>query len=175
MSSVQQSLAAPAPVITPPVILSSAAEDFSTLPLIYTFDDIASNLYQLDSMGIPNAFLQMAFNKMFIPPSMLTAAVMDHIGYNQNLKYHKYFGNGAGKYSLNELIFPDELALSKSEFWQAYRKWLAVIDVIADMRVADSWKAHHSKMITHIHSRLGFKLGANTTGSSGRNLCLHLT
>jgi len=89
-------------------------DNFSEHPLIYNFDDIVSNLYHLDSLGIPNSLLQMAFNKIFIPLSMLTATSMDH---NWSLKYHKIiFGNGAGKYSLSESSFPDKLSLNKSEF-----------------------------------------------------------
>src|SRR5882724_4503287 len=81
--------------------------------------------------------------------SMLTAASMDHIRYNWSLKYHKIvFRNGAGKYSLDESSFPDELSLNKSEFWKAYRTWLLIIDMISDLRVAASWKAYHLKMIT---------------------------
>jgi len=77
-------------------------DNFSAHPPIYKFDEIVSNPYHLDSLGIPNALLQMAFNKIFIPLSMLTAASMDRIRYNQSLKYHKIvFGNGMGKYSLN--------------------------------------------------------------------------
>jgi len=59
----------------------------------------------------------MAFNKLFIPLSMLMAMVVDHIHYNQNLKYHKIvFGNGASNYSLDESTFPDKFTLNKSEF-----------------------------------------------------------
>ena len=105
--------------------------------------------YHLDSPGIPNALLQMAFNRLFIPLSMLTAATMDHIKYNCNLKYHKIvLNNGAGEYSLDESSFPEELTLNESEFWQAYRNWLLIISSIADTHVADIWRAHHYKMIT---------------------------
>ena len=73
---------------------------------------------------------------------MLTAASIDHIRHNQSLKYHKIvFSNGAGNYSLNESIFPDELLLNESEFWQAYRTWLVIIDMISDSKVAAGWKA----------------------------------
>src|SRR5882724_1921770 len=111
--------------------LPGMPDDFSSHPPIYKFNEIASNLYLLDSLRILNALLQMAFNKLFIPLSMLTAASMNHIRYNQNFKYHKIvFGNGAGKYSLDESSFPDKLSLNGSEFWQAYRTWLLIIDMI---------------------------------------------
>jgi len=124
-------------------------DEFSTHPPIYKFNEIVLNMYHLDSLGIPNALLQKAFNKIFIPLSMLTATSMNHIRYNRSLKYHKIiFGNSVGKYSLNKSSFPDELSLNESEFWQAYRTWLVIIDMISDLRVAASWKAHHSRMIT---------------------------
>jgi len=83
--------------------MSSAPDDFGSLPPIYIFDEITSNSYHLDSIGIPNTILQMAFNKIFIPFSMLMASTMDHVRYNHNLKYHKIiFSNGASKYSPDE-------------------------------------------------------------------------
>jgi len=160
------------PVIapTPQALMSNARtfspDNLSAHPPIYKFDKIVSNPYHLDSLGIPNALLQMAFNKIFIPLLMLTAALMNRIRYNRSLKYHKIaFGNGTGKYSLDESSFPDELMLNESEFWQAYRTWLVLIDTISDSKVAAGWKALHSRMITdmsfsawfqawHEHNRL---------------------
>jgi len=80
---------------------------------------------------------------------MLSATLMDYIKYNWSLKHHKIvFGNGVGKYSLDKSSFPNELSLNESGIWQAYRTWLLIIDTVSDLRVAASWKAHHSKMIT---------------------------
>ena len=101
---------------------------------------------------------------------MLTGTLIDHIRYNQSFKYHKIvFGNGMGKYSLDEYSFPDELSLNESEFWQADRTWLLIIDMISDLRVAAGWKVHHSRMITDTSFVLGFRPGANMTGFSGHS------
>ena len=147
-------------------MLTSAPDDFFFLPSNDNSNDIVTNSYHLGSVGVPNALLQMAFNKLSILFLMLMATEMDHIRYNWNLKYHMIiFGNGTGKYTLDESSFPDELSLNKYKFWKAYRNWLYIIDIVADMHVTDSWKAHHSKMITdtsfttwfqawHEHNRL---------------------
>jgi len=56
---------------------------------------------------IPNAILQMAYNKIHIPLSMLTTLALSKIWSNDNLKYHKIpFGNGVGKQSLDISSFP---------------------------------------------------------------------
>ena len=63
----------------------------------------------------------MAYLKLFIPLSLLTTAALDRIQFNDGLKFHKIlFSNGAGKHSLDTSLFPTELSLSESEFWQAY-------------------------------------------------------
>ena len=48
---------------------------------------------------------------------------------------------------LDILIFPDEMSLSETEFWQAYRNWLSLIDLIADSIVANGWREHHAHMM----------------------------
>jgi len=137
--------------------LPCAPDHFSAYPPIYKFDEIVSNPYLLDSLGIPNSLLQMAFNKLFISLFLLTAASMNCIRYNHNLKYHKIvFSNGAGKYLLDESSFPDKLSLTEPEFWQAYRNWLLIINVIADSWVAASWKVHHSQMMTDMSFSIWF-------------------
>jgi len=169
METTQQSLAAPVPLVPSPAVVNSTLH-FSALPPSYNFDNIVSNSYHLDSVGMPNALVQMAFNQLFIRLSMLTSATMDRIRYNWNLKCHKLiFGNGAGKYPLDESSFPDELALNECEFWQVYRNWLFIIDVIADTRVADSWKAHRFKMIMDTSFPTWFQ--AWREDFSERNLC----
>ena len=93
--------------------------------------------------------LQMAYLKLFIPLSLLTTAVLDRIQFNDGLKFHKIlFGNGAGKHSLDTSLFPTELSLSELEFWQAYRNWLAVVNIIVEPAVADGWKQHHTEMMS---------------------------
>jgi len=68
---------------------------------------------------VPIAILQMAYNKVYIPLSMMTTAALTKICSNDNLKYHKIpFGNGIGKQSLDELSFPTEDTLMETMFVQ---------------------------------------------------------
>ena len=47
--------------------------------------------------------------------------VLDRIQFNNGLKFHKIlFSNRVGKHSLDSSLFPNELSLFESEFWQAY-------------------------------------------------------
>jgi len=101
------------------------------------FDEVFKNNQQLNVMKIPNAILQMAYLKLFIPLSMLTTSALTNIHANNSLKYHKIpFHNGAGKPSLDKLIFPSEDSLSESFFFQAYCNWLNIIDIISSPEVA---------------------------------------
>ena len=97
---------------------------------------------------IPNAILQMAYNKLYVPLSMLTTSALSKIQMNNNLKFRKIpFGNGIGKQSLDESSFPLEDLLTETYFFQAYRNWLMVIDIIATPDVAIGWYEHHSRML----------------------------
>ena len=91
----------------------------------------------------------MAYLKPFILLSLLTTVVLNRIEFNDGLKFHKFiFGNGIGKHSLDISSFPTEQSLSESEFWQAYRNWLSLIDIIADPAIANGWKLHHAQMMS---------------------------
>src|SRR5882724_5810624 len=97
---------------------------------------------------IPNAILQMAYLKLYIPLLMLTTAALSKVHSNDGLKYHKIpFGNGSGRQSLDETLFPPETSLSESLFLQAYCNWLTINDIITELEVAVGWYEHHAKML----------------------------
>jgi len=86
-----------------------AVVNYQSLGPIYSADDVAKNKHQLDMTDVPNAILQMAYNKIHVPLSMLTTSALSKIHGNDNLKYHKIpFSNGVGKQSLDESSFPLE-------------------------------------------------------------------
>ena len=104
--------------------------------------------YTMDTCTIPNPILQMAFLKLYIPLSLLTTTAIDKIHFNDRLKYQKIlFGNGTGKHTLDISLFPNELSLTESEFWQAYRNWLTLIEIIAEPPLANGWRTHHMSMM----------------------------
>jgi len=71
--------------------------DFHALSPIYCIDEVSKNKHHLNITKIPNAILQMAYLKLYIPLSMLTTSALLKIHSNNGLKYHKIlFGNGAG-------------------------------------------------------------------------------
>jgi len=82
LTTTQHLLTAPTPLALLPTAQTCSPDDFSAHPLIYKFDKIVSNPFHLDSLGIPNALLQMAFKKIFIPLSMLTAVEVYLVIYN---------------------------------------------------------------------------------------------
>src|SRR5882724_7164332 len=103
----------------------SSFVDYQNLGPIYSANDLAKNKHQLDMSDVPNAVLQMAYNKMYILLSMLTTSALNKICSNNNLKYRKIpFGNGIGKQSLDEASFPAENSLTETTFFQSYRNWL---------------------------------------------------
>jgi len=55
---------------------------------IYGAEDVANNSLLLDMMDIPNAILQMAYNKLYIPLSMLTTSAFKDLD-DDNLKFCK--------------------------------------------------------------------------------------
>jgi len=122
--------------------------NYKNLGPIYGTEDVANNRLLLDMMDIPNAILQMVYNKLYVPLSMLTTSALSKIQMNNNLKFRKIpFGNGIGKQSLDESSFPLEDLLTETYFFQAYRNWLMVIDIIATPDVAVGWYEHHSRML----------------------------
>jgi len=50
------------------------------------------------------------------------------------------------KQTLDPAQFGNKDNLSIHEWWQAYRTWLSLIDIIADTHVAVGWHEHHDKM-----------------------------
>jgi len=101
--------------------LKVAMINYHSLGPIYGIAEVSKNKQQPNIMKIPNAILQMAYMKLYIPLSMLTTSALSKIRLNDGLKYYKIpFGNGAGRQSLDESIFPAENMLSESLFLQAY-------------------------------------------------------
>ena len=111
---------------------------------------------------VPNAILQMAYNKIYILLSMLTTSALSKIRSNDNLKFRKIpFGNGVGKQSLDESFFPMEDVLTETSFFQSYRNWLTVIDLITTPEVAVGWYEHHSRMLRDKHFSSSFDAWRN--------------
>jgi len=118
---------------------------------------------------VPNAILQMAYNKIYIPLSMLTTSALSKIRSNDNLKFRKIpFGNGVGKQSLDESSFPMEDALTETSFFQSYRNWLTVIDLITTPEVVVGWYEHHSRMLHDKHFLSSF----NAWHNMDKQLCM---
>src|SRR6266481_4733340 len=133
-----------------PVDSLGTADNFSNLGHIFKLSSVKPE-YKMNTHPIPNAILQMAYSKLFIPLSVLTSMALDKIQFNDGLKFHKFvFGNGSGKHSLDVSTFPTELSLTEMEFWQAYCNWLSLIDIIAEPAVADGWKLHYAHMISDV-------------------------
>ena len=125
------------PFPQPAVDAGNLGDDFSNLGHIFKADAVKPE-YELNARLIPNPILQMAYLKLFIPLSLLTTVALDRIEFNDGLKFHKIiFGNGIGKHSFDVSSFPTEQSLSESEFWQAYRNWLSLIDIITDPPIAN--------------------------------------
>ena len=122
--------------------------DYQNLGPIYSAEDLSHNKQQLDMKDDPNAILQMAYNKIHIPLLMLTTSALSKICSNDNLKYHKIsFGSGVRKQSLDESSFPPESSLTETTFFQSYKNWLTMMDMIATAEVAVGWYEHHSRIL----------------------------
>jgi len=72
---------------TDSLISKSPAINYQSLGLIYTAEDLAKNKHQLNMTHMLNAILQMAYNKVYVPLTMLTSATLTKIHNNDNLKY----------------------------------------------------------------------------------------
>ena len=108
-------------------------------------------------MDIPNAILQMAYNKIYIPLSMLTSSTLSKIRSNNNLKYRMIpFSNGIGRQSLDNSSFPLEDLLTETTFFQSYRNWLTLIDLVSTPEVVLGWHEHHSRMLHDEHFSSSF-------------------
>ena len=118
--------------------------DLASLGYIFRQDSYKPE-YTMDKRVIPNPILQMAFLKLYIPLSLLTTTALDN---NDGLKYQNILsGNRAGKHTLDISLFPNELSLSESEFWQAYCNWLSLIKIITEPVLANGWRMHHIGMM----------------------------
>jgi len=54
----------------------SAVVNYQSLSPIYSTDDVTKNKHQLDMTDVPNAILQMAYNKIYILLSMLMTSAL---------------------------------------------------------------------------------------------------
>jgi len=61
--------------------------DYQHLSPIYSTEDLAKNKHQLDMTDVPNAILQMVYNKIYIPLLMLMTSALSKICSNDNLKF----------------------------------------------------------------------------------------
>ena len=52
---------------------------------------------------------------------------------------------------INKSTFPNEDTLTKSDFWQAYKNWLALVEIISGPIILEGWRSHHQKMISDRH------------------------
>ena len=92
--------------------------DFSEVSPMFKTAKAIRNKHKLDPMSIPNALRQMAYYRVFIPLSMLTADSMNTIRDNVGDLYtKKKTGLSVGKYILNSDVFPGEDTLSKQTFF----------------------------------------------------------
>jgi len=145
--------------------------DYQHLSPIYSMEYLVKNKQQLDMTDVLNAILQMAYNKIYVPLSMLTTSTLSKIHSNDNLKYCKIpFGNGIGKQSLNKSSFLSEATLTKTSFYQSYRNWLTVIDMIATPEVAIGWYENHSRMLRNEQFSSCSQPGTTWTSNSAFNL-----
>ena len=55
-------------------------------------------------------------------------------------------GYAAGKYALDESLFPPEDSLTNVEFMQAHKHWLTLIKILAEPSIYNGWKSHHNRM-----------------------------
>ncbi|KAF8512233.1 hypothetical protein JB92DRAFT_2723726 [Gautieria morchelliformis] len=87
----------------------------------------------------------MAHGRAYIPLTMLTTTALTRIRNNTGLKYTKV-PNGIVRQTLDPDQFGSEDAMSSDDWTQAYRNWLALIDVIAEPSIGAGWHAHYEKM-----------------------------
>ena len=143
-------------------------DNFSNLGHIFETNDLKPE-YLLNACSILKPILQMAYLKLYIPLSMFTTTALDKIQFNDGLKFHKIiFGNGIGKHFLDISTFLQEHTFTETEFWQSYRNWLAVMDIIAEADIAKGWKLHHMHMMSEKKISIWFftwQVGENMTGS----------
>ena len=102
-------------------LLMKPAIDWESLGPVYLDDEALSNMATLNPTGFPDALLMMMHLKLFIPLLMLTTAAIARIRFNEDLKFKKIpFGPAAGKYALDDTLFPAEATLSDFDYMQAH-------------------------------------------------------
>jgi len=87
----------------------------------------------------------MVHGRTYIPLSLLTTSSLNKICNNDGLHLIKV-PYSVMKQTLYPVHFSDEDDLSIHEWWQVYRNWLSLIDVIANAHVMVGWYEHHDKM-----------------------------
>ena len=122
--------------------------DYQNLTLVFTDETALKNSLVVEMDVLPDVVVHMMQNCVFIPLWLLTTAALDHIQLIKNVKFWCItFGNGTGHTSIDENTFPTEDSLSESDFWQAYKNWLALVKLLSGPAVVDGWHSHHGKMI----------------------------
>ena len=124
----------------PPIMIAPMANALMTTPpgplsKVFTTETAT---FTLDSEPgeLPNCLFQMVLNKVFIPLSMLTTVSLSRIHYNDNLKFKKIpFGYVARKYALDQAHFPSEDSLTNTEYMQAHKHWLTLINILVEPTV----------------------------------------
>lgn len=105
--------------------------DYRTMGRLYTRELASRNTHTLGSKGTPNAILQMAYRKAYIPLSMLTETALTCIHSNDGLKYVKVL-NSTVKQTLDPSQFGNEDDLPFEVWDQAYLNWLVLLRAISD-------------------------------------------
>ena len=91
-------------------------------------------------------------NSLYISLAFLMTSALDRIQLNQNVKYRKIpFGHGVGKIMIDETLFPLEESLAETDFWQASKNWLILVETLASPAITEGWRAHHRKMLSDCH------------------------
>jgi len=93
--------------------------NYSTLGLIYRFNEVSQNEHILNPTRIPLPVLHMAHSQTYIPFSLLTTSSLNRIHNNNNIHFIQE-PNGTMRQTLNPAQFSSEDDLSIHEWWQAY-------------------------------------------------------
>lgn len=107
---------------------------YQTLGLVYTDEEARRNAHTPNPQGIPNAILQTAHGKVYIPLSMLTTRALKRVRTNDNLRYTKV-PNGIVKQTLDPTQFGAEDDMSSHEWHQAYSNWIQLLKILAEPKI----------------------------------------
>ena len=126
--------------------------DLQNLGQVFPDEAAIKNTVEVDWDPLPNAILHMMSNSIYISLTFLTTSALDHIQVNQNVKYRKIpFRHGAGKIAINETSFPLEESLTETDFWQASKNWLILVETLTGPAITEGWRVHHRKMFSDCH------------------------